>query len=62
MPSVTYNGTQIANSDKAVAVEGNQYFPRDSVKEGFLVPSNTQYTCPWKGYAFSDLRCVTRLT
>jgi len=51
MPSVSYNGTPIANSDKTVSVEGNHYFPRDSVTQGFLVPSETQYTCPWKGPA-----------
>jgi len=32
-----------------IRIEGNWYFPPDSVAEGFLEPSDTPYTCPWKG-------------
>lgn len=34
-----------------VAMEGNGYFPPDSVVEGVLRNSPTPYTCPWKGVA-----------
>jgi len=40
-----YNGTVIAESDATVVVEGNHYFPPDSVRAEFL--SST--VCPWKG-------------
>ena len=39
----------MAESDATEVVEGNYYFPRQSVKDGVLKPSQTQYTCPWKG-------------
>lgn len=45
-----YNGDTIAESDKTIVVEGNHYFPPDSVSAK-LVPSETPYTCPWKGKA-----------
>lgn len=52
MPTISFQGTKIAESDKTVGLEGNQYFPRDSILvEGFLQPSPTKYTCPWKGAA-----------
>ena len=46
-----WNGTVIAESDKTVVVEGNHYFPADSVAQKFLEPSETRSTCPWKGVA-----------
>jgi uncharacterized protein (DUF427 family) len=47
----SWNGTVIAESDKTVEVDGNQYFPASSVKQDYLRPSNTHTTCPWKGLA-----------
>ena len=44
-----WNGKVIAESDETVIVEGNHYFPRESVKLEYLTPSDEQYTCPWKG-------------
>ena len=32
-------------------VEGNQYFPPDSVDRQYFKESNTHTTCPWKGLA-----------
>jgi uncharacterized protein (DUF427 family) len=32
-----------------IYIEGNWYFPPDSVKKEFLQKSPTPYTCPWKG-------------
>lgn len=46
-----YNDQVIAESENTVVVEGNHYFPEDSVKKEFLTESNTHTTCPWKGEA-----------
>lgn len=51
MPKAIWNGTVIADSDDTVVVEGNHYFPLDSVKREYLVESNTHTVCPWKGLA-----------
>jgi uncharacterized protein (DUF427 family) len=51
MPRATWNGTVLAESDRCVVVEGNQYFPPASVKREHLRPSATHTTCPWKGVA-----------
>ncbi len=47
----SWNGKLIAQSDDTVVVEGNHYFPADSVKSEFLQASDTQTNCPWKGTA-----------
>lgn len=41
----------LAESDDTKVVEGNHYFPPESVKETYLEPSDHQTTCPWKGQA-----------
>ncbi len=46
-----WNGTVIAESDDTVLVEGNHYFPAESVKKEHLLPSNTKTSCAWKGQA-----------
>lgn len=46
-----WNDKVIAESDNTVVVEGNHYFPENSIKKEFFKPSNTQTTCPWKGIA-----------
>ena len=38
-----------APADKLISIEGNWYFPPDSVNSELLVKSATPYTCPWKG-------------
>jgi uncharacterized protein (DUF427 family) len=45
------DGTVIAEADKddLISIEGNWYFPPQSVREGVLEESPTPYTCPWKG-------------
>ncbi|WP_147943631.1 DUF427 domain-containing protein [Microbispora sp. CSR-4] len=40
-----------AADDAVVRIEGNVYFPPDSVVAGTLRDSPTPYTCPWKGKA-----------
>lgn len=51
MPKATWNEATIAESDDTVVVEGNHYFPRESVNEENLSRSATRSTCPWKGEA-----------
>ena len=41
----------LAESDKTIVVEGNHYFPPDSVRRKYFAPSDTQTTCHWKGVA-----------
>jgi uncharacterized protein (DUF427 family) len=51
MPTATWNGTVIAQSDDTVVVENNHYFPRASVRDDLVRPSDTTSVCPWKGTA-----------
>jgi uncharacterized protein (DUF427 family) len=51
MPKAILNGKVIAESAKTEVVEGNQYFPPDSIRREFLEPSETTSVCPWKGTA-----------
>ena len=51
MPKAIWNGTVLAESDRCEVVEGNRYFPRDSVNSTYLRESATHTTCPWKGVA-----------
>ena len=46
-----WNGVVIAESEKTIVVEGNHYFPPDSVNRECLENSTRQSTCPWKGQA-----------
>ena len=46
-----WNDTVIAESADTVVVEGNHYFPPDSVHSQFFKPSTTTSVCPWKGTA-----------
>ena len=46
-----WNDKVIAESDATVVVEGNHYFPLDSVDQEVLRPSETHTVCPWKGTA-----------
>ncbi len=47
----TWNGATIAESDDIVTVEGNAYFPAESVNKTYLAPSDHHSVCPWKGTA-----------
>ncbi len=51
MPKAVWNNQVIAESDSTEMVEGNHYFPKGSVKDEFLRPSDMHTTCPWKGKA-----------
>ncbi len=47
----TWNGAVLAESDATVVVEGNHYFPPESVVAERFEPSDTTTVCPWKGTA-----------
>ena len=47
----TWNGAVLAESDDTVVVEGNHYFPLESVRREHLRESETHTVCPWKGTA-----------
>ncbi|MFD0889267.1 DUF427 domain-containing protein [Streptosporangium algeriense] len=51
MATARWNGEIIAESDETVIVEGNHYFPIESVSSEYLRPSDTTTVCPWKGTA-----------
>jgi uncharacterized protein (DUF427 family) len=51
MPKAIFNGKVIAESKNTEVVEGNHYFPQDSIKKEFFQPSETTSVCPWKGLA-----------
>ena len=51
MARAIFNDTVLAESDSPVVVEGNLYFPADSVKSEHLVASDQTSVCPWKGTA-----------
>jgi uncharacterized protein (DUF427 family) len=51
MSRAIWGGKVIAESNNTVVVEGNQYFPPDSVTENVLKSSAHTSICPWKGTA-----------
>ncbi len=46
-----WNNQVIAESNDTVVVEGNHYFPVDSLNREYLAESATTSVCPWKGTA-----------
>jgi len=46
-----WRGVTLAESDKTVVVEGNHYFPPESVRREHLSKSHAVSLCPWKGVA-----------
>ena len=51
MAKVVRRGVLLAESDDAIALEGNLYFPPNSVQRDRLADSEQTTTCPWKGLA-----------
>ncbi len=51
MKKAIWNGVTVAESDKTIEVEGNHYFPHDSINKALFKPSPTHTTCGWKGLA-----------
>jgi uncharacterized protein (DUF427 family) len=46
-----WNSATLAESDKTLVVEGNPYFPPDSINKEYFRCSDMHTTCPWKGEA-----------
>ncbi len=51
MAKAIWENAVLAESDRCVEVEGNQYFPQESIHKEFFQPSATRTVCPWKGTA-----------
>ncbi len=51
MARATWKGVTLAESDAGIVVEGNYYFPPESVNREYLRESSTHTRCPWKGTA-----------
>lgn len=46
-----WNNAVIAESNATIIIEGNHYFPFDSVNQSYLHASTHTSTCGWKGLA-----------
>lgn len=46
-----WENTVVAESNDTIVVEGNHYFPPESIKPECLAASFTHSTCHWKGVA-----------
>ena len=51
MVKAIWNGKELAASDDCIVVEGNQYFPPDSINKEYFKESARDSVCPWKGTA-----------
>jgi uncharacterized protein (DUF427 family) len=51
MAIAKWNGVVLAESDRYELVEGNVYFPPDSLNREYFRESDHSTTCPWKGKA-----------
>jgi len=46
-----WKGAVLAESPRTEIVEGNHYFPADTIREQYFKPSSSHTICPWKGTA-----------
>lgn len=51
MARAIWNGVVLAESDRYEIVEGNVYFPPETINKRYFHPSTAHTTCPWKGLA-----------
>ena len=51
MIRAVWNGAVVAETPRTIRVEGNQYFPPESLRREFFTESATKSLCPWKGVA-----------
>jgi len=51
MAIAKWNGEIVAESEKVEVVEGNIYFPPESIRSEFFEKSQTETICAWKGTA-----------
>lgn len=47
----SWNGATLAESEHTIRVEGNQYFPSESLNRELFSDSRVTSQCPWKGLA-----------
>ena len=53
MIQAIWNGAVLAESDQTIVVEGNHYFPPESVKKEYFIKSDKHTFCGWKGQSLS---------
>jgi uncharacterized protein (DUF427 family) len=46
-----WNDAVVADSDQTIVVEGNHYFPEDSLEWRYFTPNTSMTVCAWKGKA-----------
>lgn len=51
MATATFNGKIIAQSNDTTFVEGNHYFPLESLDTSVVTETDLHTGCPWKGTA-----------
>jgi uncharacterized protein (DUF427 family) len=51
MAKAIWENAVLAESDRTIEIEGNQYFPPDTIRTEYFKPSDQHTTCPWKGLA-----------
>lgn len=51
MTKATWNGAILAESNETIVIEGNHYFPPDSINRAYFRTNSKRTTCPWKGVA-----------
>ena len=51
MAKAIWNGVVLAESNDTIIVEGNHYFPPNTIQREYFKESNHHTTCPWKGSA-----------
>jgi uncharacterized protein (DUF427 family) len=62
MVKATWNEAVLAESDRTRVVEGNHYFPPDSINWEHFSESQHTTVCPWKGVAsYYDIEVGGRL-
>lgn len=51
MIRAVWNGTVLAEAPRTVRIEGNHYFPPETLRKEHFSESRTKTLCPWKGVA-----------
>ena len=51
MVKASWNGQILAESDNTILVEGNHYFPPETINQEFFKESDSHTICSWKGVA-----------
>lgn len=51
MTKAIYNGVVLAEAPRTQVIEGNHYFPPETVNMDYFSESNLHTVCPWKGLA-----------